>query len=303
MTTFVYTYYDDIIGKSPLANRREPIIHSIASLRRYNTACKIYVYDTGLLPQDWHPHQDWFRFEVRRTVPFRFAIGYPLFRGRSVQKLWTLTEDTFDDGLVVSVSNNTIFLSDPEPESYQDHLWGGDREGLFVHNPRSSRSRMLLDRWKSLSLLAMEPGSVQCDMYRFNQYRCMDETAVMAYLLSQECPTTWEPAPEGVSVQIYLLPQMREKLASIKSLVLNESFVGADKVRFIASIKELSDATGAPLLQPESDPTFTLKDLLAPWQLREIKRNLGLDGTGSCQYPTEKPLWCPPLQEMVWMGH
>lgn len=301
MRTFVYNFYEDSVGKDPLLNRQKPILMSISSLRKYNSHIKIYVYDYGLIPQQWESYQKEFNFEVIYDKPL-FTKDCSFADSRSMQRLWTVTENEFDEDIVAAVSNNVIFLSDPMSYNpFQDHLSGGDQEGLFYHCPNSTRSCLMMDRWKSLCLLFLQKGKFQQKVLGLNKSELINENDIMNHLLFQEVPHYWKTLPPGVGTPIYTLDELIRMKIGISSIVLNESFVGVDKVNAINLFKELHERCNR-YLQDEKRLDFSLIDLGNPDKVREMKKLLNLKGD-SCFKFQAVPFWLSPIQQIYNDGY
>lgn len=304
MAAYVYHYFEDILGPDPLNNRRKPILFSIASLRRFRSDAKVYVVDSSRCKQDWTPYQREMDFEVLKACRSVAPIGYPLADGRGMEKLWTFTEhEDIADDVLVSVSNNLIFLADPEPldDGLIDVLIGGDREGCFCFRRSSHKSRWMMQQWQAACLHFLEGGRFQRDVFVFNRGRQGDEHIIMAYMMSQQLADWWSPPRHGESVPFFMLTDIGSTL-ELKSVCLNEAFVGFDKVGVILAFKELRESVvrSSWMNRFAEESKFSLADMET--NLEGIRRGLRMEGTGFFVRHDGKPLYDPSIRQVQKSG-
>lgn len=292
MASYIYHFYEDILHGDPLLNRRKPVLFSIASLRRYQPTAKVFIVDTSLASQDWASYQRELDFEVIPSEANPIPIGYPLADGRSMERLWNLIDHTqITDEVVVSVSSDLIFLDDPEPiPGMLDSLVGGDRDGLFAFRRTSEKAKWMMRKWQGLCSAFVQGGPFQREVSRFNLGRQVNEYVLLSYFLSHEVPDGWLAPSGGVNAQFFHFT-VQDATQDLRSVCLNESFVGFDKVRVILAFKELHAAVRRASWMDRFDvePVFELKDLEI--RLEEIQEYFYNDQSQFFQRHDGSTLW------------
>lgn len=298
MTSYLYHFYEDINGNDPLLNNRKPILFSIASLRRFRPQDRIFVVDSGLIPQNWAPYQQEFDFKVIQSQSEPILVGHPLANGRSMERLWNVTDHTEVVGdVIVSVPNDLIFIVDPEPfGGLVDAVMGGERDGMFAYRRSSERGSWMMRKWQALCLAFLRNGDFQREVMKFNLGRQVNESIILSYYLSREIPDGWGAFCFGHNMQIFHLT-MPWHIPDVRSIYLNESFVGFDKIKVILSFKELYDTVSRASWMNRflTRPVFELKDLA--FQLENVQ-NIMAQGPNFFQEYNRNVLWEPNFYQV-----
>ena len=189
----VYWYFKHNIPILVSLDKRNPIIPSIASLRRLIPDIPIYVVDVSNVENEWEDYPAKFNFTVTRKLfkfwRYKFQNDYGNTSRELLSKVYDCDELAagLEEKYVAVVDSDLFWVQPPDLEVedgfYINHnKWANS--GLYLYN----KDNEVIHLWKAINRLALEDREFRIDVLRGTTYDYIQEEATIQYILNMYRP-------------------------------------------------------------------------------------------------------------------
>lgn len=215
-----------------------PIIHSIATVRNYNTEVAIYVISLSCV--DWGNYPEILKFKVINKKPlFEENLGY---QNKLMSRVFDIVDvsERIDEEEILFCDSDVFWLEDPFPLMNKNDLFNCNKNnGIFYYNKNREKAMTFIREWQSDVENTVKDANFRSrllEKMQFSQTFKVHDELIVRYTQSR-LPEMCVPVPLRENNIIFT------PICNPKNLHVIRAFVGKkDRLRIAMSIKEIGSA-------------------------------------------------------------